>query len=39
MGGRSNNDEEVMMCLLEEELRLYKEQTGDTAQEALQHAL
>ncbi|XP_042615136.1 separin-like [Cyprinus carpio] len=26
-------DEEVMMCLLEEELRLYKEQTGDTAQE------
>ncbi|XP_077054466.1 separin isoform X1 [Siphateles boraxobius] len=26
-------DEEVLMCLLEEELRVYKEQTGDTAQE------
>ncbi|XP_056607508.1 separin [Triplophysa dalaica] len=26
-------DEEVVICLLEEELRLYKEQTGDTAQE------
>ncbi len=31
--GEAIADEEVMMCLLEEELRLYKEQTGDTAQE------
>ncbi|XP_021329799.2 separin isoform X2 [Danio rerio] len=31
--GESLVDEEVMMCLLEEELRVYKEQTGDTAQE------
>ncbi|XP_059426784.1 separin [Carassius carassius] len=31
--GQAIVDEEVMMCLLEEELRLYKEQTGDTAQE------
>lgn len=26
-------DEEVLLCLLEEELRTYKEQTGDTSQE------
>ncbi|XP_062853099.1 separin [Trichomycterus rosablanca] len=26
-------DEEVLLCLLEEELRMYKEQTGDTSQE------
>lgn len=31
--GETLVDEEVMMCLLEEELRVYKEQTGDTAQE------
>uniref|UniRef100_A0A8C2L5V9 separase n=1 Tax=Cyprinus carpio TaxID=7962 RepID=A0A8C2L5V9_CYPCA len=31
--GEAIADEEVMMRLLEEELRLYKEQTGDTAQE------
>uniref|UniRef100_A0A672NDD1 Separin-like n=1 Tax=Sinocyclocheilus grahami TaxID=75366 RepID=A0A672NDD1_SINGR len=31
--GEAIADEEVMLCLLEEELRLYKEQTGDTAQE------
>ncbi|KAL7891419.1 hypothetical protein AOLI_G00008950 [Acnodon oligacanthus] len=29
----SSVDEEVLVCLLEEELRMYKEQTGDTAQE------
>ncbi|XP_076870727.1 separin [Brachyhypopomus gauderio] len=31
--GASCGDEEVLTSLLEEELRLYKEQTGDTAQE------
>lgn len=31
--GDSLIDEEVLLCLLEEELRLYKDQTGDTAQE------
>ncbi|XP_016408524.1 separin-like [Sinocyclocheilus rhinocerous] len=31
--GETIADEEVMLCLLEEELRLYKEQNGDTAQE------
>ncbi|XP_043098773.1 separin isoform X2 [Puntigrus tetrazona] len=31
--GEAAVDEEVMLCLLEEELRLYKEQIGDTAQE------
>ncbi|XP_016127572.1 separin-like [Sinocyclocheilus grahami] len=31
--GEAIADEEVMMCLSEEELRLYKEQTGDTTQE------
>ncbi|KAI2663698.1 Separin [Labeo rohita] len=31
--GEAVVDEDVLMCLLEEELRLYKEQTGDTAQE------
>ncbi|XP_067229495.1 separin isoform X1 [Chanodichthys erythropterus] len=31
--GEAFKDEEVLMCLLEEELRVYKEQTGDTAQE------
>uniref|UniRef100_A0A671RHH8 separase n=1 Tax=Sinocyclocheilus anshuiensis TaxID=1608454 RepID=A0A671RHH8_9TELE len=31
--GEAIADEKVMMCLSEEELRLYKEQTGDTAQE------
>ncbi|KAG1942617.1 separin [Pimephales promelas] len=31
--GESFMDEEVLMCLLEEELRVYKEQTGETAQE------
>ncbi|XP_051562768.1 separin-like isoform X2 [Myxocyprinus asiaticus] len=31
--GEVSVDEEVLMCLLEEELRVYKEQTGDTAQE------
>ncbi|XP_051996262.1 separin [Xyrauchen texanus] len=31
--GEISVDEEVLMCLLEQELRVYKEQTGDTAQE------
>ncbi|XP_067316142.1 separin isoform X2 [Pseudorasbora parva] len=31
--GEAFMDEEVLICLLEEELRVYKEQTGDTAQE------
>ncbi|XP_066521255.1 separin isoform X2 [Hoplias malabaricus] len=31
--GAASVDEEVLVCLLEEEMRMYKEQTGDTAQE------
>lgn len=31
--GQDVPDEQVMLCLLEEELRAYKEMPGDTAQE------